>query len=89
MLQVLFLCLTLGLIIAVCMCRHFASTKEFNPLFFEDKELMEAEYRNVKQIINSSPISMKHKISYVLDWLLAILLFGGICFVVWMVVNSL
>lgn len=57
-----------------------------------------ANYRNyvlrerrsgISPCMPNTPMPMKHKISYVLDWLLTILIVGLLGFMVWMVLNSI
>jgi hypothetical protein len=73
MLQIFIPLLIIGIITAFCMCRHFALTKEFNPLWFTlDAEVQEAETRQIKPCIEPTPIPMSHKINYILDWAIVI-----------------
>lgn len=74
-------------ILAYCMTRHFAHTKEFNPLWFDlDAEVREAEKRAVKPCIAPKPIPFAHKAMYLVDLAICLAAAGGI---VWLILNAI
>lgn len=84
MTTILIILIPLCAIIAYCMCKHFASTKEYNPLKFDAEYI--AKHREVEPVIKPTPIPMKHYVSYYF-WCGVVI--GGIAFVVYLVLNAI
>lgn len=76
--------------VAYCMCRHFQHTKEFNPLLFTlDKEVQDANKRQIKPCIEPQQIPKAHIKAYFRDWVLAILCIGAVSLVAYLIFNAI